>query len=116
MAVGIRLGDDTGSVTAEFAMLLPVITVLLAVAVSAVMLATVRLSLTAAASDLARLEARGDAELAGRRLESLGGAVTVERSRTDGLLCVTLARQSPIGLLALIPVATTSCAAMTTGG
>ena len=51
--------DERGSVTAEFAVALPAMLLVLLLAIGAIALATQRLSLSSAAAQMARLEARG---------------------------------------------------------
>ena len=104
--------DERGSITAEFAITVPAVLVVLAVIVGGVQLAGQQAGLTALAGDLARLEARGDSALAAARLRSFGGQPVVERHETGGVLCVT-ARASPrSGLLAAVTVTASGCAAI----
>lgn len=104
--------DERGTVTAEFALVVPAVLVILGVVIGSIVIATHRLTLTGAAADIARLEARGDAELAAARLDALGSSVSVAREREGLLLCVTLSSGSRDGLLGVIAVRGSACAAM----
>lgn len=105
---GVR--DETGGVTAEFAVVVPVVLVVLGLVIGGVALSAHRITLVSAAADIARLEARG--ESAEPRLANLGAGVGIERERADGLLCVSL-RATPVGgLLAAVGVSAQSCAAI----
>lgn len=106
--------DDGGSVTAEFAIAMPVVLVVLGLVIGGVALATHRITLTSIAADAARLEARGEsAEAVLARLEP---GVGVERSTADGLHCLTLTSTPVGGLLAAIDVRASSCAAVSDVG
>ncbi len=98
--------------TAEFAVVLPAALMVLALAVGSIMLATHRLVLSSAASEVARLEARGDSAAAGARLGELGAAVNAQRHSLGVLHCVTLSSAPMGGLLARIAVSAKGCAAM----
>jgi len=88
-------------VTAEFAMVLPAVMLVLAFAAGAVQVGVAQVRLTDAAADAARLMGRGESEgaAAGRVQDAVGGAaLAVSR---DGLLVCVTARAS----VALGPVA-----------
>lgn len=83
--VGARVRGDSGTVTAELATCLPVLVLLLAVALSAVSVAGVRVRAQDAAREAARAAARGD-DAAARRLAQQyapGVAITITRSADD---------------------------------
>ena len=92
--------DERGSVTAELAVALPSVVLVLACCVSGMSLAGQQLRLTDAAALAARSLARGgDPEATAARLSS--GAI-VTRSAEGDLVCVTLT--SSAQLTALLPV------------
>lgn len=115
MGVRLLLRSDQGSVTAEFAMLLPAVVMVLSLAISSLFLATQSIVLTDAAGEIARLEARGDTAAASERLARLQGDTTVERLRAGSLHCVSLGQQPGGGLLAFVHIAADGCAAVSTG-
>lgn len=106
------LADDRGSVTAEFAVVLPAVLVVLSLAVGAVMLSAQRLVLASAAAETARHEARGDGVSAAATLRGLGSDVSVQRVSEGPLHCVTLSASPAGGLLSLLEVSARSCAAV----
>lgn len=106
------LRGERGSVTAEFAVVVPAVLVVLGLSIGAVVLAAHRLTLSSAAVELARLEARGDVAAAGARLAALGDGVEVARSRDGPLLCIALAARRGAGALGLIHLGARGCAAV----
>ncbi len=102
--------------TAEFAIVLPALLMVLALAIGSIMLATQRLTLSSAAFEVARLEARGDHGAASARLAALGPGLTASRSGSGPLHCVTLVTSPAAGLLAMIEVSARGCAATLPGG
>jgi len=105
------LGDDRGSVSAEFAMTLPAVGATIVLCIGAITLSAHQLTLTAAAHQLARLEARGES-LDGSQLASLGDSITVRRTITGDALCVHLHAKPGQGPLAVIPLSARGCALM----
>ncbi|MDJ0334270.1 TadE family type IV pilus minor pilin [Salinibacterium sp. G-O1] len=105
-----RARDDGGSVTAEFAVTMPAVILLLACCLSGVQVAAQQLRLQDAAASAARSLARGDSAAATvARLEP--GASVTERS--DGELdCVTLTTRSTgvVGVIGGFTLAASSCA------
>jgi Flp pilus assembly protein TadG len=105
-----RLLDDRGSVTAEFAVTLPAVILVLAFCLSGLQVAGQQLRLQDAASAAARSLARGDsASVTAARL--MPGATVSERS--DGAVdCVTLTARSSavVGTLLGITLAASGCA------
>ncbi len=93
-------------------MVLPAVVIVLALVIGAIMLVTQRLTLTSAAADIARLEARGNAIAAEARLAVLPAGVAISRSRQVGLLCVDLRLRPSAGALAAFEVAAQACAAV----
>jgi len=104
-----RLGDR-GAVSAEFAVALPAIILLLVLCVGTLSSASRQVRLQDATADAARLIARGDD--AGRALALIGGAVPDARSavgREADAVCVTAS--APIGIpLVDLRVEARSCA------
>gem|GEM_PF-1016148 len=103
------LRDERGAVTAEFVVVLPVVLVVLGLVLGGVALAAHRITLVSAASDAARLQARGDS--AEERLAVLGPGVEAEWREEGSLLCVDLNATPGGGLLAALSVRGTGCAA-----
>lgn len=109
-SVVAALEHQRGAVTAEFVIVLPAVLIVMSLAVGAVMLATHRLTLTSAAAEIARLEARGETASAMSRLEALGDGVHISRSAEGSLSCVTLQSQPLGGALGVVSVASRACA------
>ena len=93
-----RLGDDRGSVVAEFAVTLPAIALVLVVGVGALAGASRQVRLQDAVADAARLSARGESA------QRVTGAVTaavaeasVEVSSPGDLVCVTASAPVVLG-------------------
>lgn len=112
------LRDERGSVTAEFAVALPAVLLVLMLAIGSIMLATQRLALTSAAAQMARLEARGDAGSASTVLGGIAmrGGVAVHRSAQGPLHCVTLSASPAGGALSAIQISGRGCAAVSEAG
>ena len=90
--------SDRGSATAELAVALPVLALLLVVALTAVAAVTAQLRCVDAAREAARAAARGssDATAAGRRAAPAGAAVTVD-SGGERVRAVVRVRITPLG-------------------
>ncbi len=110
-----RAAGERGSITAEFAIVLPAVMVVLLLVIAAVLLSAQQLTLTAAAGDVARLEARGDTSAAQQRLLRLPHAVTVQRSSRAAVYCVSLTAHPGAGPLAAISLGASACAARIDG-
>lgn len=108
--------DERGTVTAEFAIVLPAILVVLGLTIGGIFIAAHRITLASLAAQVSRLEARGDGDLAAAVLTDWGAQIEVKRSRSDGLHCVTLRSYPAGGLLAGIGVESLSCAAVSGEG
>jgi Flp pilus assembly protein TadG len=105
---------ERGSVTAEFAVALPAIALVLAACLASVQLVAEQVRLTDAAADAARSLGRGESEadaaaIAGRIAARAALAVSLE----EPFVCVTLS-SSGDGLLGAIELHAESCAV--TGG
>lgn len=103
--------DERGSVTAEFALTIPVMLLVLGLAVGSVYLAAERVSLVSLAGEVARLEARGDTVLAAARLAEHPEA-GIARTNDGRMLCVTAVSKPAAGVLAVISVSGRGCAAI----
>ncbi|SDQ18937.1 TadE/TadG family type IV pilus assembly protein [Leucobacter chromiiresistens] len=108
--------DERGTVTAEFAIVVPAVLAVLGLVIGGVLLAAHRIALVSASAEIARFEARGDDALAEERLNALGGRVEVEREDDGSLHCVVLRSQPAGGLLAHVTLTSRSCAARSTDG
>lgn len=108
----MQFRDERGGVSAEFAVVLPALLLVLGVVIGAILLAGTRVTLVSAAHDVARLEARGDVALAANRLSQLPGRITVSRDTTAGILCVQLEARPGQGILASITITGVGCAAV----
>lgn len=102
--------SERGTVTAEFAVVLPAVLVVLGLVVGGVYLAAHRLTLVSLSGEIARAEARDDDASAKIVLAHLGRSVTVDREREGDLHCVVLTSHPAQGLLAQIGVSARSCA------
>lgn len=105
----LLLRDDRGSVSAEFAVVLPVIAAVLALCMSAVALTAQQLRLTAASADVARSEARGESHTR-EILSTIGYPVDVQRSRSGKMHCVVVSATPAAGVLSVITLSGRSCA------
>ncbi|WP_125098694.1 TadE/TadG family type IV pilus assembly protein [Leucobacter chromiireducens] len=112
---GRLLREERGAVTAEFAIVLPVVVAVLGLVIGGTVLAAHRITLVSQASELARTEARGDMRLARSVEAQLSDDVTVEREQRGPLHCVVL-RSAPVGgLLRAVEARAESCAALVGG-
>lgn len=107
------LRDERGTVTAEFAIVLPAVLIVLGLVVSGILLAAQRITLVSVAGEVSRAEARGDDAAAATALEQLSRDVVVEREHPDPLLCVTLTSHPVQGILSELGISARACAAMT---
>lgn len=108
--------DDRGTVTAEFAIVVPAVLAVLGLVIGGILLAAHRIALVSVSAEIARFEARGDRDLAEARLDGLGGRVEVEREDDGALHCVTLRSRPAGGLLTHVTITSRSCAARSTEG
>jgi Flp pilus assembly protein TadG len=95
-------------VTAEFAVVMPAVVLVLIIALGALQLAGKQVQLQAAAASVARLAARGDKQ-SSAILDALPGS-TASQTRTGDLICVRASMPAAIGVLAGITVSAISCA------
>ncbi len=106
------VGDTSGSVTAEFAVAVPALLLVLGLVIGTVQLSAQRIALTALAGDVSRLEARGDTRLASARLSEHQGTPVISRTESGGVLCVVATGSPAFGILAPLRVAGRGCAAI----
>lgn len=104
---------ERGGSTAEFAIVLPVILVVVGIVVGALMLASIRVALVSGAHDIARLEARGDSALVSQRITTLPKGSSIEREHRGDLLCVNVSAAPGKGVLAALTVSGQGCALKT---
>ena len=104
--------DERGTVTAEFAIVMPAVLVVLGLAIGGIFIAAQRITLVTTAADVARLEARGDEDRARARLQESGSETSVHRERSGPLHCVTLGSRPGGGLLSAISIESRACAAV----
>ncbi|WP_411700533.1 TadE family type IV pilus minor pilin [Conyzicola sp.] len=107
IAVGLRRGDDRGSVTAEFAAVVPAIVLLLACCLAGLQIAGQQLRLQDAAADVSRSVARGGGS---GQAAQVGASVSVTQS--GDLVCARLSARSrsPAGTLLGLTLTASSCA------
>ncbi|WP_244259395.1 TadE family type IV pilus minor pilin [Rathayibacter sp. VKM Ac-2759] len=103
-----RLAGAEGSATAEFAVVLPAVVVVLALCLGSVAASAQYVRLVDAAADGARSAARGDE--AARPVHRVDAAASVGVAEDDGLVCVSVeASLRPLPGVA-VPVSVRSCA------
>jgi hypothetical protein len=102
-----RLLDDRGSVTAEFAVALPAIVLVLMLSLGALAAGMTAVRLQHAAAESARLFGRGDDDRARAVVAGIGATASV--GREDTLVCVDLSAPIP-GPVPLGPLTARSCA------
>jgi Flp pilus assembly protein TadG len=102
-----RRRDERGSVTAEFAAVVPAVVLLLACCLSGLQIAGQQLRLQDAAADVARSIARGGP---GADAARVGASVSV--SQNGDLVCARLSARSrsPAGTLLGLTLSASSCA------
>lgn len=103
-----RLGDDRGSVVAEFAVALPAVVLVLVFGTGALATAGRHVRLQDAAADAARLVARGEAvSSAGDAVARAVGGASASVDRSGDLVCVTA---SAAALIPALRLSASSCA------
>ncbi|MFV0375113.1 TadE family type IV pilus minor pilin [Microbacterium sp.] len=102
-------GDDRGSVTAELAVALPAVLLVIVLAVSALGVGGAQVRLEQAAAQGARVAARGEAERVPEVVAALTGSATAVVSASGDLVCVTTSADAP-GPLPMPPLVARSCA------
>jgi len=106
--------DDRGSVTAEFAVALPAIALVLAACLGSVQLVAQQVRLTDAAADAARALGRGETSSVAHSIaDRVAGTADMAVAEDETFVCVTLGANGG-GLLAAVRLSAESCAV--TGG
>lgn len=100
---------DAGTVTAELAVVLPAVLVVLAACLGALRVGVEQARLDAAAGVASRSAARGDGDRAAVRLGEAAGARSVSVTRHAGLVCARAA-SSAVVLGLPVPIVGTACA------
>lgn len=112
----VRIGDDRGTVAAEFAVAVPAVLLVVALGATTLGACSRQVRLQDAAADAARLVARGDS--AARAQAAVAGAApgaTLALSHPAGLVCA--AATAPSGLpLAALTLSARACALATEPG
>jgi Flp pilus assembly protein TadG len=103
------LGSADGSVTAEFAAVVPAVVLLLAIALGGIRLAGEQLQLQAAVQDASRLLARGDPGATSRVLQVVAKA-NVDDDESGDLVCVHARAPADLGILVGIVLSASACA------
>lgn len=107
---------DAGSVTAEFAVVLPAVLAVVALAVGAVGASAQSVRLADAAAVTARQTARGDAESVPGTLAALAPGAVSSSSIEGAVVCLTLARPVSLGPVSGIVTLRARSCAPTAGG
>ena len=105
------LRDDRGAVTAEFALAIPAVLVILGVMLGGIYLSSERVALISLAGEVARLEARGDDALAAARIASATRQPTITRESDGRVLCVTATAAPRQGIFSVLNISGRGCAA-----
>jgi Flp pilus assembly protein TadG len=113
----LNLGNDHGSITAEFALVLPAVILILACCLGGIRVVTLQMQLSDAASIAARIVARGESMgSAAAAASTVVGNAHFDRSDAvspatgDEIVCVTARAGRSPGLLGLIAITGSSCA------
>jgi Flp pilus assembly protein TadG len=104
-----RLWEDRGSVTAEFAAVLPAVVLVLGCALGAMQLASEQLRLQGADAQAARMLGRGDPGARALILAVNPGATFVVRTSGD-LVCADARAPASIGILLGVTISASACA------
>ena len=101
--------DEAGTVTAEFAVVLPVVALILGCALGAIGLGAEQLRLQGAAFDAARLLGRGEAG-ALERIHAVAQAGTLEVRISGDIVCADVTAPTALGVLSGIELSASACA------
>ena len=111
-----RVLRDTGSVTAEFAVVLPAVLAVLALAAGAVGASAQSVRLADAAAVAARQTARGDVDSVPATLTALAPGAESSASIEGTIVCLTVARAVSLGPLSGVVTLRARSCAPTAGG
>ena len=100
---------DRGSVSAEFAVAVPAIAVIIALAIGALTAGSTHVRLQDAAADAARLAARGEADRASGLIAHAVSGARVDFASAGELICVTAQANVRIAVFT-VPLSAHSCA------
>ncbi|WP_221586358.1 TadE family type IV pilus minor pilin [Microbacterium sp. G2-8] len=100
---------DRGSASAEFAVALPALILVILLGVGALLASSTHVRLQDAAADAARLAARGEPDRAASVIEHAVAGATSSLSDEGDLICVSAAIEVGVGS-ARVPLSATSCA------
>jgi Flp pilus assembly protein TadG len=103
-----RGGGDRGSITAEFAAVLPAVVLILITALGGMQLAGEQLRLQAAVTDAARMLGRGDAGATSRVSQAVPGAKLTWSGRGD-LVCAEARAPTALGILSSLTLRASAC-------
>ena len=104
-----RIRDDRGSVTAEFAVVLPAVVIVLVCALGAIQLAGEQLRLQAADAGAARLLGRGDSGARGL-VEAVNPDATLDVHTSGDLICAQSRAPASFGILVGLSLTASACA------
>ncbi|PZF64383.1 hypothetical protein DEI81_05340 [Curtobacterium sp. MCBD17_013] len=104
-------GGERGSVTVEFAVALPVVTVVLGLVLGGVVLAGEQARMQVAAAVAARAAARGDGAAAAGAAGALAPGAAVRFEFPSGLVCAVLRADRRMGPMPAVAVSARGCAA-----
>ena len=111
-----RVLRDTGSVTAEFAVVLPAVLAVVALAVGAVGASAQSVRLADAAAVAARQTARGDVDAVPGTLAALAPGARSDSSIEGSIVCLTVSRAVSLGPLSGVVTLRARSCAPTAGG
>lgn len=107
----ISLAAEHGTITAEFAVVVPAVVLVLAMGLSALQVGVLQLRAADAAADGARSLGRGDdAGTAAARVARVLPGASLSSSSDGDLVCVQVDAAAGSGIAALVPVSASACA------
>jgi len=114
---GSRIGRDTGSVTAEFALVIPAVVLVLGCCLGAIQVVGQQVRMTDAAAGAARALGRGESSDHAAALANgaVPGVALSAESRGE-FVCATLSAPSGIGPFALVGLTVTAVSCAPAGG
>lgn len=102
---------ERGSVTAELALALPAVVLVLLLGAGALGAASRQVALQDASADAARLLGRGEgADTAARAVQATASGAGMSSERSGDLVCVTTSLVVSVGALVRVPLRASSCA------
>ncbi|MCX7520926.1 hypothetical protein OSC27_01400 [Microbacterium sp. STN6] len=105
-----RVRGERGAITAEFAVAMPAVILVLAACLACLQLASSQSRLAVAAAQVARALGRGDTALAAQSVAQVGGA-TMSHEQNGSFVCVQLrAPAAAHALISAITLEARSCA------